>query len=407
MKMNPMKRTMNLSPLTATLLAAGVISPPGHLFGEEKANPLQTALSATAISGYVDTAAIWKIGTGNGGKGVGNPQAGDTFPGRSYDGTGKQDGFNLNVVALTLRKPLDDSEWSAGYNFTLLFGPDAVNYNTSAGAGLSDFALKDAYVELKVPVGNGVNFRLGNFTEPIGYEVFESGSNPTYSRSYGYFIEPTQFTGVLASYQANEWFGACAGFANSWLPGLNARPTRAGAPAAESEKTYMGMVTLTAPKSLGFLSGATLNLGVIDGLAGGASDTTSLYVGGTTPTPLKNLSLGYAWEYRGTKQKNGASSTYANATSLYLLYQATEKLKFAGRAEYASGTQGTWYAVSPTETHPKNEVFGWTLTADYALWANVISRVEFRWDHDLANQQPFGVNDNNAFSLALNVIYKF
>jgi hypothetical protein len=42
--------------------------------------------------------------------------------------------------------------------------------------------------------------------------------------------------------------------------------------------------------------------------------------------------MGYAWEYRGTKQAGTAPSSYANAASIYLLYQATEKLKFARRS---------------------------------------------------------------------------
>lgn len=407
-----MRPMMKLSPWTVALAAAGVITLPSILHAEETRNPMLTAISATTLSGFVDTSMIWKFGTGNGGNGVNNPQPGDTFPGRSYDGMGKQDGFNLNAVFLTLSKPLGDSPWAAGYNFTIMYGPDAVNYNQSPGSGLQDLALKDAYVNLNVPLGNGLTFKLGNFTEFLGYEVIESANNPNYSRSYGFFIEPTQLTGVLASYQFNDLVGAQAGVANTWSPGLNARPTRAGQPAAESEKTYMALLTLTAPKSAGWLCGGTLCVGVIDGLGSGAaspaSDITSFYVGGTVPTPLKPLTVGYAWEYRGTKEVGSVPSSYANAASIYLLYQATEKLKFASRTEYATGTAGTWYTVDSTTTsHPRNEVLGWTLTTDYSLWANVVSRVEFRWDHDLTNQRPFGTADNNALSLALNVIYKF
>lgn len=394
------------------LVAAGLITLEPNLSAEEaKSQQLLTALSATTVSGYVDTSLIWKFGSGNGGTGVGAPPSGGAFPGRSYDGTPKQDGFNLNVVALTLNQPPTEEAWSAGYNATLLFGPDAVGYNPSVSAGTPDFSLKDTYVQLRAPLGNGIDFKIGSFTEIIGYEVFESGTNPNYSRSYGYFIEPTQLTGVLASYQLNDVVGVLSGVANSWLPGVNARATRASAAAAESEKTYMGLISLTAPERFGLLKGATLSVGVIDGLAGGASDTTSIYAGGTAPTPLEGLSLGAAWEYRGTKERAGIASTYANAASLYLFYQATPKLKFASRTEYASGSAGTWYVVSLAESDPHNEVFAWTFTADYGLWANVISRAEFRWDHDLTGQANgsgiFGRDDRNTLSLALNLIYKF
>ena len=399
-----------------------VISGINSIAEESVKNPIQTAISGTTISGYVDISAIWKFGKGNGGTGVGNPLSGGSMPGRSYDGTPKQDGINLNVVALTLSKPAVDENWSAGFNFTLLYGPDAAGYNTTPAVTVSDFSLKDAYVELNVPLGNGLKFKVGNFTEVLGYEVFESGKNPNYSRSYGYFIEPTQMTGILGSYMFNDIVSVVFGVANSWLPGVNARALRNGLPASEWEKTYIGMVTLTAPETAGFLKGSTLSFGVIDGLAGGASDTTSLYAGGNIPTPLKNLTLGYAHDYRMTKTKYNAPSSYAHASSFYFLYSATEKLKINTRVEYAKGSANTWYAVNNPpgpfpETNPKNELLGVTTTFDYSLWANVITRLEFRWDHDLTGQRysgvgdtnigPFGNDDRNAFSLALNVIYNF
>lgn len=390
-------------------------------YGEESTkNLVQTVLSDTILSGYVDTSVIWKPGKGNGGTGVGNPISGGTFPGRSYDGTPKQDGINLNVVAITLNKPADEDDWSAGYNVTLLYGPDAAGYNTAPGVAVSDFSLKDTYIELRVPVGNSIGLKLGNFTEVIGYEVFESGNNPNYSRSYGYFIEPTQLTGLLATYQVSPALTIYAGIANAWNAGINARAMRNGLPAGEWEKTYIGMITFCAPESFGFLNGAILSVGVIDGLAGGASDTTSFYTGGTIPTPVKGFSIGYAYDYRGTKEKPGAPSTHAYAASLYLLYQATEKLKLATRAEYAKGSAGSWYAVDGgpfPESNPQNKLFGLTTTIDYSIWANVITRLEFRWDRDLTGQRdsgpgdlnigPFGYDDRNAFTIALNVIYKF
>jgi len=54
-----------------------------------------------------------------------------------------------------------------------------------------------------------------------------------------------------------------------------------------------------------------------------------------------------------------------------------------------------------------------TLTADYALWANVISRAELRWDHSMSGDKPYGGTvpgvgvNRNAVTLALNLIYKF
>jgi hypothetical protein len=63
-------------------------------------------------------------------------------------------------------------------------------------------------VTLRAPVGNGLDFKLGVWDTIIGYEVFDAGSNPNYSRSYGYFLEPTTYTGIQASYHIAEWLCA-------------------------------------------------------------------------------------------------------------------------------------------------------------------------------------------------------
>ena len=51
------------------------------------------------------------------------------YQGQAYS---KQDGFNLDVVKLSIAKPQDESPWASGYQVDLLFGPDAVGYNPPA-----------------------------------------------------------------------------------------------------------------------------------------------------------------------------------------------------------------------------------------------------------------------------------
>lgn len=396
---------MNVNKWTLALAAAGVVSLGSIAQAEEAQHAVATALSSTTLSGYVDTSAIWKFGTGNA-----------SMPGRSYDGTQKQDGFNLDVVKLSLEKPLDESQWAAGYKADILAGPDANTFRAITGASAEDFGIEQAYANLRAPVGNGLDFKMGVFDTIVGYESFDGYKNPNFSRSYGYNIEPVQHTGVLASYQVAEWLGLSAGVANTYNSAINERANRVGTTTAESEKTYMGGITLTAPESMGFLKGATLYGAIINGLNGVASateyDVTHYYVGATIPTPLTGLTFGACYDYRanGLPYKTDGTS-YANATAVYLSYQATEKLKFNNRSEYATGTKGTFFNVA--DNRHNDEVFADTFTVDYSLWANVVTRAEFRWDHYLdQNPGAFGGNavsdlDNNAFSLALNVIYKF
>jgi Putative beta-barrel porin-2, OmpL-like. bbp2 len=405
--------TMKLNKWTLALLAAGVVSLPSLASAEEKPSSVLTALSATTISGYVDTSMQWNPGTGNQYLPLYTPNG-------APSGT-KADGFNLDSVSVTISKPVGEGEWGAGYNATLWFGPDATGFNNSFGTSASDFSLVDAYVILRAPIGNGLDFKLGTFASPLGYEVYQTGLNPNYTRSYGYELEPTQLTGLQVAYQFNSIVSANAGVVNTWSAGINNRAFSPEGPKAESYKTYLGSITLTAPDGLGFLSGSTLSGGIVNGdnallpsttLGVNGITETSFYAGATLKTPVKWLSVGLAFDYEclgpnrvqtvaGIPVVN--SSGYQMASAAYLLVQPTEKLSLNVRADYLNQSQ-----YLATTGLPSGAV-AVTASISYDLWKNVLTRAEFRWDHALSDAGPWGAAPSldNAYLLALNIIYKF
>lgn len=386
---------------TLGLAAVGLVSLPVAVQAEEKPNQLLTALSSTTISGYVDTSAHWNLGSGNA-----NP------PAYAYNTPAKQDGFNLNVVDVTLEKPLDEGTWSAGYKVELWFGPNAsvIGNNIAAGVGGNDVALKQGYVALRAPVGNGIDFKIGTFDTIIGYEVANAGSNPNYTRSYGYSIEPTQHTGVLGSYQVNKAIGFSLGIANLWSSGIGGGVARS--PRSESDKTYMGAVTLTAPDDWGFVAGSALYLGVVDGFStgffGAANDVTSYYVGVTLATPIKQLKVGAAYDYAHLHDNDFGPTGYAQTLGLYASVQATEKLSFHARGEWLDVTDGVAGAAGVAD-----EAIALTGTVQYDLWANVLTRLEIRWDTSVEGPRPYGGSvspgggKKDEVLVAANIIYKF
>lgn len=409
---------MNVNKWTLGLAAAGVISLGSVAQAEEASEHLMTAVSGTQISGYVSTSAAWQIGTGSRAGGM---------PGRSFtDNAAKMDGFNLDVIDLTVSKSLDEGEWAAGYKAELWFGPDAAAYGSSSTAiNASDFNIRQAYVELRAPVGNGIDFKVGVFDTIIGYEVSNHDANPNFGRSYGYAMEPTSHTGILASYKVTDFLSLSAGVANNGL----ANPINAKQP-VESDKSYMAGIVLTAPEDMGFISGATLSAGVVESTisgitgVGNKSDIFNYYVGVALPLPIEGWSIGLAYDYRGQSSDNNiASSNYANATALYLSAAVTEKFKVNVRADYATGSQGTWYVQAApgatTDDDANSKLFSVTTTFDYSLWENVISRLEFRWDTALTGgdagfNRPFngglgavGSGDKNTLTVVANLIYKF
>src|SRR5215831_5907740 len=110
---------MKFDKWTVALAAAGMVSLTSVAQAEEKASSVMTALSSTTLSGYVDTSAAWNFGTGDA-----------NVPPYRFNSPSKSDGFNLDVVQLRIEKPLDESEWAAGYRVDLWFGPDANTLNT-------------------------------------------------------------------------------------------------------------------------------------------------------------------------------------------------------------------------------------------------------------------------------------
>jgi len=199
--------------------------------------------------------------------------------------------------------------------------------------------------------------------------------------------------------------------ANTFGPTINGRafPAR-----AESYKTYMASATFTAPTNWGFLGGSTLSGCVINGFNSGspatgtAADQTSFYGAATINTPVTGLKVGLAYDYAGvSKQPLTANTTgYADAVGLYASYQLTEKLSIYGRGEYAwSGAPAAFLATKVIEG---------TATLQYDLWKNVLSRLEFRWDHAADGSTPYGGTTfgapgtkKNSYILMADIAYKF
>ena len=413
---------MKFDKWTMGLAALGVVSlaSAANAANADTVNTVQTALASTVLSGYVDTSAHWNIGSGNG-----------NVPGYAFNSPSKADGFNLDAVKVSISKPLDETEWAAGYRVDLMFGADANALGTTPVGGLAgtDFAIRQAYVTLRTPIGNGIDWKIGVFDTVVGYESIDAVNNPNYTRSYGFTMEPTTHTGILGTYRVSDLLSIAGGVANTTGPiigGANiggslfpvstgrAQPYR-----AESYKTYMGSLSLTAPDSWGFLAGSTLYGGVVNGFGGGATVTgnqINLYSGLTLATPVSGLRVGFAYDYMGIPNQTIAGtpvgSAWANSLGAYVSFQATEKLSFHTRGEYVWQSGG--------------DLMELTGTVQYDLWKNVLSRLEIRWDRALDGSRPYGGNqignplgaginastsgaphDHNAVLVAANIIYKF
>ena len=476
---------MKFNQWTLGLAAVGIVSLATVAQAEE--NAVNSAFAGLTMSGAVETSA--SINTARNG----------ALPGRSFDGADRQDGFNFNSARLTLEKAVSEDQFAAGFRTDFVYGPDADAFYGG------NSPIKQAYVALRAPVGNGIDIKMGVFDTPIGYEQFDSGSNPNFSRSYGFLIEPNHHTGVLASYKIVDALSVSAGVANSYngvsgdFNGRNGRsdgrfvrpaldwqglpilddlgnPTSEpnGFRQDEGRLTYMATVKLTLPEGAGALKGSTIDLGIIHGKdaqvarvgrtliaviddpltlineaaenqAAVPSDkaTTSYYVGTTINTGITGLTLGAAFDYRRNEIEqedgtvlgntdadpvfNNAARNNTYAVAGYVSYAVTEKLKLNARYDIMRGNYPvrdgfgdialfdenpipTTTTADDTTHRERLRLQSLTLTAQYDIWANVLTRLEGRWDHGSGDsRRDFGASQtsNDAFTIAADVIYKF
>ncbi|HEX9047957.1 MAG TPA: outer membrane beta-barrel protein [Verrucomicrobiae bacterium] len=372
---------------------------------EAKLVPLTTALSSTVISGYVDVGAQYNIGNYTQGAGV---------PAGTF--ANKVDNFSLNNVDIALDKPQDESPWASGYHIDINAGTDAVGTflngaQSTTSSGTASVALRQAYVVIRTPIGNGIDWKVGVQDDIIGYEGNTDGANPNYTRSIGYFNEPTTLLGLIGSYKIVDGVTIQGGIADATTPAFGA---------TSSDKTFAAALALTAPDSWGWAKGATLNLGTLLNIDGGGQQ--NYYAGLTVPTPLSILKVGAAFDLVSYNNQNTATNPHNDngwVVGVYGVLQPTDKLSFNLRGEYYDFQGGsiamgaTGVALNPNYLFSNGKGEEVTATIQYNLWANVISRLEFRWDH-ADSGKAFGIPsltpsypNADSFLLAANLIYTF
>ena len=146
--------------------------------------------------------------------------------------------FQLNQLNLFMQRSVvsEGNAWDFGGRFDFMFGTDAIftqafgvpAYDVNSGEPLKrsnwdldlccsssrtyGIALPQAYLETYVPVGNGLNIKLGHFYTPTGFETVPAPDNFFYTRAYTLNVgEPFTHTGMLANYKINSNWLVLAG----------------------------------------------------------------------------------------------------------------------------------------------------------------------------------------------------
>jgi hypothetical protein len=399
--------------------------------------------SGIKVSGYVDTSYLVNLA---------DRDSNGPVQGSSWQNTGRVfdqqfDAFTLNQVKVTIQKDKDSSKFPAGFRTDFILGEDA-NVLNNAGAAGSDIAafLEQAYVNLGIPVGNGIDVKFGKMVSLIGYEAIESAANWQFSRSDGFRLAPFTQTGVTFGYKWNDTVTTTVGAINGWDSLIGGQ----GAENFNTDLSFVGRVDVTGPKTkVGDFNAFVAALYGRDDL-GGAITTLNrpeAYVweiGGTWDKPfgVTELTLGVDYLYRYQQNVlankvvgdvNELVPVSGDSLSIYGKWDwascGAKWTSTSGRFSYSTydnnsntGLNNNLQTISPLAVPfagfraRSEEVFSFTLTQAFNVWKDTLVRLE--WRHDWTPNKASGFGANSAAAngddirqqqdtLAVNVVYSF
>jgi hypothetical protein len=125
-----------------------------------------------------------------------------------YLWTRNHNSISLNKAKLAIqRKAKAGDEFDVGYKVAMIWGQDAPIVNTG-GAAQGVESIRDAYIEMHVPVGNGLNIKAGQLISLLNWESGDGGAvNANFSQGNQWFFTGNgPSTGVQVGYAfSDQW----------------------------------------------------------------------------------------------------------------------------------------------------------------------------------------------------------
>jgi hypothetical protein len=204
--------------------------------GSAAADPPVSALSEVTISGFVSTSYFYDAGNSK-----------DNHP-AGYLWNTSLNNFTINKVKLTLASPaVDKDKWDAAYRVSFIWGQDASAVDTGSVSDEGFSWIREAFVDLNIPIGTGLDFKAGELISLLNYESGDGGPvNGNWSQGYQWYYTGNPPDGAIQlGYDFNDVFSLKLRLQNGLYSG----------PVATGEKTFLGGFYIKPDKktSLAFL----------------------------------------------------------------------------------------------------------------------------------------------------------
>jgi hypothetical protein len=166
-----------------------------------------SAMSSINVSGYVQSSYFY------------NASKPADRMGDGYLWNTRQNSFSLNKFKLTIASPPAErsgDKFDAGFRVSMLWGEDAPILDTGLGSGVLG-NIREAYLDLNVPIGTGLNVKMGQLISLLNWESGDGGAaNPNFSQGYQWFFTGNgPSTGLQLNYALTDWLEVTARVQNS------------------------------------------------------------------------------------------------------------------------------------------------------------------------------------------------
>lgn len=322
----------------------------------------------------------------------------------------------LNQIALQFARPMTPDviaadakagKWDWGFGVDQMWGSDGRLIHSNGLSAyrhfthpINQYDFTQGYLDIVVPIGNGLDIRAGKFVTPFGEEtiapvstVTGSSGNALYSHSFefGFGIPFTQ-TGVIASYQVNDKWKVMGGMTRGWDQSTD---DNNGSP------DFLGQVVYTPNKEWS----VTVNASIGPQAFRDTSDYRYVFEGIVAYNPANSRWTfagdgEFAWQEHANAMRNTA---YWYGFTGYAGYKVNDMWTVNGRAEWfrddggsRTGVNASFYEVT----------LGLSITPfpHDKILSNLILRPELRGD--FSNKSAFnGGADKNQGTVAMDAIF--